>query len=106
MSRQPGPPSRGGWSRAALARRAAGVGCSVAAREGLGVGRGHGREGVWWDRVSNWAHRLAAPEILARILGTFQTERRETVVSHPDFGAPRPGREHNHQVCWDQVSHI
>jgi hypothetical protein len=27
-------------------------------------------------------------------------------VSHPDFGAPRPGREHNHQVCWDQVSHI
>jgi hypothetical protein len=21
-------------------------------------------------------------------------------------GAPRPGREHNHQVCWDQVSHI
>jgi hypothetical protein len=28
------------------------------------------------------------------------------VMSHPDFGAPRPGREHNHQVCWDQVSHI
>jgi hypothetical protein len=27
-------------------------------------------------------------------------------VSHPDFGALRPGREHNHQVCWDQVSHI
>jgi hypothetical protein len=27
-------------------------------------------------------------------------------VSHPGFGAPRPGREHNHQVCWDQVSHI
>jgi hypothetical protein len=21
------------------------------------------------------------------------------VLSHPDFGAPRPGREHNHQVC-------
>ena len=21
-------------------------------------------------------------------------------------GAPRPGREHNHQVCWDRVSHI
>jgi hypothetical protein len=28
------------------------------------------------------------------------------LVSHPGFGAPRPGREHNHQVCWDQVSHI
>jgi hypothetical protein len=22
------------------------------------------------------------------------------------LGAPRPGHEHNHQVCWDQVSHI
>jgi hypothetical protein len=28
------------------------------------------------------------------------------LMSHPDFRAPRPGREHNHQVCWDQVSHI
>jgi hypothetical protein len=27
-------------------------------------------------------------------------------VSHLGFGAPRPGREHNHQVYWDQVSHI
>jgi hypothetical protein len=30
----------------------------------------------------------------------------EECVSHPDFGAPRPGREHNHHVCWNQVSHI
>jgi hypothetical protein len=22
------------------------------------------------------------------------------------LGGPKPGREHNHQVCWDQVSHI
>jgi hypothetical protein len=22
------------------------------------------------------------------------------------LGPPRPGREHNHRVCWDQVSHI
>jgi hypothetical protein len=28
------------------------------------------------------------------------------LLSHPGFGAPRPGHEHNHQVCWDQVSHI
>jgi hypothetical protein len=28
------------------------------------------------------------------------------LLSHPDFGAPKPEREHNHQVCWDQVSHI
>jgi hypothetical protein len=27
-------------------------------------------------------------------------------VSHPEFRGPKPGREHNHQVCWDQVSHI
>jgi hypothetical protein len=27
-------------------------------------------------------------------------------LSHPDFRDPKPGREHNHQVCWDQVSHI
>jgi hypothetical protein len=28
------------------------------------------------------------------------------ILSHPDFRGPKPGREHNHQVCWDQVSHI
>jgi hypothetical protein len=28
------------------------------------------------------------------------------VVSHPGFRGPKPGREHKHQVCWDQVSHI
>jgi hypothetical protein len=28
------------------------------------------------------------------------------LLSHPGFGSPRPRREHNHQVCWDQVSHI
>jgi hypothetical protein len=31
---------------------------------------------------------------------------RQAAMSHPGFGAPRPGRKHNHQVCWDQVSHI
>jgi hypothetical protein len=28
------------------------------------------------------------------------------LVSHPGFRGPKPGREHKHQVCWDQVSHI
>jgi hypothetical protein len=28
------------------------------------------------------------------------------LLSHPDFRGPKPGREHKHQVCWDQVSHI
>jgi hypothetical protein len=27
-------------------------------------------------------------------------------MSHPDFKGPKPGGKHNHQVCWDQVSHI
>jgi hypothetical protein len=31
---------------------------------------------------------------------------RSTVCHTRILGAPRPGREHNHQVCWDQVSHI
>jgi hypothetical protein len=32
---------------------------------------------------------------------------RQSGVCHTRIlGAPRPGREHNHQVCWDQVSHI
>jgi hypothetical protein len=32
---------------------------------------------------------------------------RSATVCHTRIsGAPRPGREHNHQVCWDQVSHI
>jgi hypothetical protein len=28
------------------------------------------------------------------------------LMSHPGFRGPKPGREHKHQVCWDQVSHI
>jgi hypothetical protein len=31
---------------------------------------------------------------------------RRANLSHPGFRGPKPGREHNHQVCWDQVSHI
>jgi hypothetical protein len=30
----------------------------------------------------------------------------QQAVSHPGFRGPKPGREHNHQVCWDQISHI
>jgi hypothetical protein len=42
------------------------------------------------------------PQVLHRVFTQDYTSK----LSHPDFGAPRPGREHNHQVCWDQVSHI
>ena len=46
------------------------------------------------------------------ILGTDWLTRHQAVidiaarVSHPGFRGPKPGREHKHQVCWDQVSHI
>jgi hypothetical protein len=29
----------------------------------------------------------------------FPTYKGVRQVSHPGFGTPRPGREHNHQVC-------
>jgi hypothetical protein len=35
-----------------------------------------------------------------------EVETEAVKMSHPGFTAPRPEREHNHQVCWDQVSHI
>jgi hypothetical protein len=28
------------------------------------------------------------------------------LVSHPDFGAPNPGREHNHQVLGPSLTHM
>jgi hypothetical protein len=34
------------------------------------------------------------------------THNNKDLMSHPSFGAPRHRREQNHQVCWDQVSHI
>jgi transposase InsO family protein len=45
------------------------------------------------------------------MLGEFKRPERfwsedVNTVSHPDFRDPKPGHEHNHQVCWDQVSHI
>jgi hypothetical protein len=42
-----------------------------------------------------------------RIVNVMQAiERTPPLVSHPGFRGPKPGREHKHQVCWDQVSHI
>jgi hypothetical protein len=36
----------------------------------------------------------------------FRAPTTITKLSHPDFRGPKPGCEHKHQVCWDQVSHI
>ena len=38
--------------------------------------------------------------------GLNEEKKYITILSHPDFRGPKPGRKHNHQVCWDQVSHI
>ena len=56
-------------------------------------GFSEGRDG-WWRSKRCW---LLPPKTGPKSY-THQ-------VSRPGFGAPRPGREHNHQVCWDQVSH-
>jgi hypothetical protein len=53
---------------------------------------------------------LKAPVMLATKSDLLETHATDAccyaLVSHPDFRGPKPGREHNHQVCWDQVSHI
>jgi hypothetical protein len=61
-----------------------------------------------WQFSSLEELAVGAPE---RLLFTVMCTRHATIhcpvhLSHPGFGAPRPGRKHNHQVCWDQVSHI
>jgi hypothetical protein len=59
------------------------------------------------------AHRAAQHHRLRRHRGIPRRhyvpgpgEQTGAQVSHPGLGAPRPGHEHNHQVCWDQVSHV
>jgi hypothetical protein len=58
-----------------------------------------------------WGRRACAPvgerEQAGEERGVWRRERGgAAIMSHPGFGAPRPGREHNHQVCWDHVSYI
>jgi DNA anti-recombination protein RmuC len=50
-----------------------------------------------------------ATRCISRLKGIFYSvgaTSEEINLSHPSFWAPRPGHEHNHPVCWDQVSHI
>jgi hypothetical protein len=63
---------------------------------------GGARVGVTHRRQEE-AWRLPVRPLEAVLRGRM---RRCVRLSHPGFGAPRPGSKHNHQVCWDQVSHI
>jgi hypothetical protein len=46
-------------------------------------------------------------EMEANEAGSEGEEAPEELGCHTRIsGAPRPGREHNHHVCWDQVSYI
>jgi hypothetical protein len=58
-------------------------------------------------RLKNFVRLLAeSVKALALVVEQKEADRVAMSVSHPDFRGPKPGREHNHQVCWDQVSHI
>jgi hypothetical protein len=51
---------------------------------------------------------LSSPEVGANVIHLFSNaiDQEQGNMSHPGFRGPKPGSEHNHQVCWDQVSHI
>jgi hypothetical protein len=44
--------------------------------------------------------------VVVSLYGKFHSCRLSFLLSHLGFRGPKPWREHNHQVCWDQVSHI
>jgi hypothetical protein len=65
------------------------------------------------DLQKNCSEARVAMKVTKEVRKAAEDEARKlslayggAIMSHPDFGAPRLGREHNHQVCWDQVSHI
>jgi hypothetical protein len=69
--------------------------------EGRGKDFREDAEGVIWFK-----DRLCVPNVQS-IQELILKEAHESAYCHTRIsGAPRPGREHNHQVCWDQVSHI
>jgi hypothetical protein len=82
-------------------------GSSTSTKRQWGIGWAQKRTGGWSGPVGRtvrgpdgpWCHRkwfaCAQNQLGFRILAGCHTR-----VS----GALRPGREHNHQVCWDQVS--
>jgi hypothetical protein len=59
----------------------------------LGARGGKGLQGANWPSSAGWqGARSGLPAM---------TVGQAAPVSHPGFRAPKPGREHNHQVCWD-----
>jgi hypothetical protein len=75
--------------------------------EGRGPKFTEDEQGTVWFK-----NRICVPDI-DNLRETILKEAHDSVysihpgsMSHPGFRGPKPGREHNHQVCWDQVSHI
>jgi hypothetical protein len=64
-------------------------------------------EVVVFRRFMKAGLRFPLHKMLVEVLKTFEIYLHQLTPCHTRIsGAPRPGREHNHQVCWDQVSHI
>jgi hypothetical protein len=63
-------------------------------------------------RRSIWSNPLASrmtdtPTMcIISLRRSMNLSKSQEHVSHPGFRGPKPGREHKHQVCWDQDSHI
>jgi hypothetical protein len=60
----------------------------------------------FWNLERLEALNVSWNGLLALVLNVYDGVLACSELSHPGFGGPRPGRKHNHQVCWDQVSHI
>jgi hypothetical protein len=81
---------------------------------GLGHGpdRGPGRKPTAHTTTNRKKNANKKPKRDGARLNTTSDKRNmlrhdATTMCHTRvLGVPRPGREHNHQVCWDQVSHI
>jgi hypothetical protein len=58
------------------------------------------------EKVENYEANLKKKDFTIQDLEIMVKEHEGALVSHPGFRGSKPGREHNHQVCWDQVSHI
>jgi hypothetical protein len=43
-------------------------------------------------------NKLGDADIVRKIISLLPQQRYGSIMSHPDFRGPKPGREHNHQV--------
>jgi hypothetical protein len=72
-------------------------------------GRTHSRESAHKHKEESSSsiksHQMGDKKKKMRKVVYYETDS-SSPLSHPGFRGSKPGREHNHQVCWDQVSHI